>query len=153
MYTYGTDEYHSGYLALVSRRRESESRPFVFLTPEWCSAWEEKIQQDERYKQVAKNWEGSVVLVFRADQQAGLLGDRFIFLDLWHGECKFLQPVPESTGGLGEAHENPLDEGPQAVVQPPHGNQPAQDRDAAHDPPPTKDASHPLGEGHIARAA
>jgi len=30
-----------------------------------------KIQADEKYKDAAKTWEGSVVLVFKADPEAG----------------------------------------------------------------------------------
>jgi putative sterol carrier protein len=102
MYTYETEEYQSNYKELLSERLKAETEPFVFLTPEWCAAYEKKIQGDERYKQVARNWEGSVVLVFSADPVAGLERDRFVFLDLWHGECKFLLPVSESVGRSGE---------------------------------------------------
>jgi len=102
MYTFDSDEYRSNYNLLLSQRLETETEPFLFLSPEWCSAFEEKIQNDERYKQVARKWEGSVVLVFSADPEAGLDRDRYIFLDLWHGECKSLLPVPESIGRTGE---------------------------------------------------
>ena len=102
MYTYDTEEYRSHYQQLLSNSLKTEIEPYVFLTPEWCDAYEKKIQNDNRYKQVARNWEGSVVLVFLADPGAGLDKDRFVFLDLWHGECRFLLPVSENIGRTGE---------------------------------------------------
>jgi len=102
MYTFGTDEYETNYGSVLETRKKSEKEPFLLLTPEWCAAYETLIQKDERYKQVARNWEGSVVLVFQADPEAGIDGDRFVYLDLWHGECRWLKPVPEATGRAGE---------------------------------------------------
>ena len=102
MLIYGTDEYNTKYKDLVAHRRKSETEPFVFLTPEWCSAFEAKVQSDERYKQVARNWEGSVVLVFRADAENGIKNDKYIYLDLWHGECDSLELVPEERGRDGD---------------------------------------------------
>ena len=102
MYTFGTDDYETSYSIVLAERQGSEKAPFLFLTPEWCAAYEALIQNDERYKQVARNWEGSVVLVFQADPKAGIDGDRFCYLDLWHGECRWLKPVPEEKGRAGE---------------------------------------------------
>ena len=102
MYAYGTAEYSAGYAKLLVARKKTESDPYVFLSPEWCSAYEAAIQRDARYKQVARNWEGSVVLVFQADPVAGHVTAKYIFLDLWHGECKSLQLVPEEYGRTGE---------------------------------------------------
>ncbi len=102
MYTFGTDGYETKYGELLSKRRASEAKPFIFLSPEWCAEFEALVQHDERYKQVARNWEGSVVLVFQADPAAGIESDRFIFLDLWHGDCRWLKPVPEAQGRAGD---------------------------------------------------
>ena len=102
MYTYGTEEYASNYSNILSARQKTETEPYIFLTPEWCAEFEKKIQGDERYRQVARTWEGSVVLVFLAEPAAGLERDVWMFLDLWHGECSFLQPVPEEEGKKGE---------------------------------------------------
>jgi len=102
MYTFGTDEYETSYASILVKRQESEKKPVMFLTPEWCAEYEALIQNDDRYKQVARNWEGSVVLVFQADPVAGIDGDRFVYLDLWHGECRWLKPVPEEQGRAGE---------------------------------------------------
>ena len=102
MYTYGTDEYTSNYSNLLAARQKTETEPYIFLTPEWCAAYEKTIKADERYKQVARTWEGSVVLVFLAEPDSGVDRDVWLFLDLWHGECKLLQPVPEGEGKKGD---------------------------------------------------
>ena len=102
MYDFGSDEYGTNYRDLLEKRLESEGKPYIFLTPEWCAAYETLVQNDERYKQVARNWEGSVVLVFQADEVSRMGGDLFVYLDLWHGECRWLKPVPEAKGREGD---------------------------------------------------
>ena len=87
MYQYGTKEWDENYAKIVEERKKSEQKPYIVGTPEWVYEFEKKIQGDERYKEIAKNWEGSVVLVLKSDPQAGLDNDIFIFMDLWHGEC------------------------------------------------------------------
>lgn len=102
MYAFGTDEYEANYGELLQKRLKTESKPYTFLTPEWCAAFEALVQNDERYKQVARNWEGSVVLVFLADDAANIKSDIFVYLDLWHGECRWIKLVPEAKGRTGD---------------------------------------------------
>jgi putative sterol carrier protein len=102
MYGFGTDEYEAHYRDLLEKRLELESQPYIFLTPEWCAAFEALVQNDGRYKQVAKNWEGSVVLVFQTDEASRTDGNIFVYLDLWHGECRWLKLVPEVKGRAGD---------------------------------------------------
>lgn len=102
MLEYGSAEYGDQYARLLESRKESESEPFIFLSPEWCDAFEKAVQGDTRYKQVARNWEGSVVLVMLTDPEIGHQNDMFIFMDLWHGECNYLSIVPETKGRSGE---------------------------------------------------
>lgn len=102
MYTYNTEEYKKNYSRLVRDRKKSESEPYMFLTPEWCSLYEKTIQEDARYKEVAKKWEGSVALVIKAEPDSGLDRDMFLFLDLWHGQCSFAAIVPPETGRNAE---------------------------------------------------
>lgn len=102
MYQYGTEEWGEAYATLVEERRKPESKPYIVCTPEWVSEFEKKIQGDDRYKEVAKKWEGSVVLVFKADPQAGFDNDLFVFMDLWHGECHSVKLVPSEIGRSGD---------------------------------------------------
>ena len=101
MYRFGTQEWDDAYATLVDKRKRSESPPYIVGTPEWVSEFEKTIQEDARYKDVAKKWEGSVVLVFKADPHAGFEDDVFIFMDLWHGECRSATLVPSEKGRSG----------------------------------------------------
>jgi hypothetical protein len=98
----GTKEWDESYDRMVEDRKKTMSRPYIVGTPEWASEFEKKIQGDERYKTAAKTWEGSVVLVFKSFADAGLENDIFIFMDLWHGECRSVRIVPPEVGRKGE---------------------------------------------------
>ena len=98
MYKAGTKEWDEHYAKLVEERKKSESEPYTLLTPEWVYEFEKKVQGDERYKKVAKTWEGSLTLVFKADPNAGLDDDVFVLMDLWHGECRSVKIVPGEVG-------------------------------------------------------
>ena len=102
MYQAGTEEWDEYYAKLVEERKRSQSRPYIVGTPEWASEFEERIQGDGKYKEAAKTWEGSVVLVFKAKPEAGIDDDVFVFMDLWHGECRSVKLVPSEIGRSGE---------------------------------------------------
>jgi putative sterol carrier protein len=68
----------------------------VFPSEEWLKGLETKLNSDEHYGQVAKNWEGDLFFFIEPE---GNLKDRLTFyLDLWHGKCRKVdyQPQPES---------------------------------------------------------
>ena len=102
MYKAGTKQWDENYAKLVEERSRSETEPYIVGTPEWASEFEKKIQGDQKYKQAAKTWEGSVVLVFKAEPRAGFDDDFFVFMDLWHGECQSVRVVPSEIGRSGE---------------------------------------------------
>lgn len=57
-----------------------------FPTIEWLNTLMEKLNTDERYAQVARNWEGDMTCVIEADDS---LDEEVVFyLDLWHGKCR-----------------------------------------------------------------
>ncbi len=101
-YTYGTEEWENAYQAMVKERLATTSKPYIMGTPEWIDAFEKAIQGDDLYKEVAKEWEGSCVIHMLANSDLGFEDDIFIFMDLWHGECRFVKPVPRETGENGE---------------------------------------------------
>jgi putative sterol carrier protein len=102
MYKAGTKEWDENYAKLVEERKKTESEPYTVLTPEWVSEFEKKVQGDERYKKVARTWEGSVTLVFKADPNARLKEDFLVLMDLWHGECHSVKIVPSEVGRKGD---------------------------------------------------
>jgi putative sterol carrier protein len=67
--------------------------PAVFPSPEWLKGMEEKLNSDARYAQIARNWEGDMVVFVEA---GGPLKEAMIFyFDLWHGKCRKTDLLPE----------------------------------------------------------
>jgi putative sterol carrier protein len=58
------------------------------FTQEWAEAWCQAINGNAAYRKAAKNWEGPVGLVMRADATRGIPEPRAVVADLWHGECR-----------------------------------------------------------------
>jgi putative sterol carrier protein len=58
----------------------------IFPSPEWLDSLKEKLNTDERYAQVAKNWEGDLLIL--VEPQGNLKEQTIIYFDLWHGKCK-----------------------------------------------------------------
>lgn len=61
----------------------------TFPTPEWVDALADKLNSDARYAQVARNWEGDMVVSVE-DDAPGTAGSRpvRVYFDLWHGRCR-----------------------------------------------------------------
>ncbi len=58
----------------------------IFPSVEWLQALERKLNNDAHYNQVARNWEGDLLLVFESE---GNLKERmYMYFDLWHGKCR-----------------------------------------------------------------
>ena len=58
----------------------------VFPSSEWLTAFENKLNTDEHYAQVAKNWEGDMYFLIEPD--GNLKTQVIMYLDLWHGKCR-----------------------------------------------------------------
>jgi putative sterol carrier protein len=60
---------------------------YEVFTHDWAVACREQINENEDYRQAAKNWEWPLVLTMAAD--IGLsVPERSVYLDLYHGECR-----------------------------------------------------------------
>lgn len=68
----------------------------IFPSEEWLKDLESKLNSDERYADIAKNWEGD--LFFFIEPEGNLKEPLTFYLDLWHGACRKVeyQPAPES---------------------------------------------------------
>jgi putative sterol carrier protein len=66
-----------------------------FPHPEWVQALMEKLNSDERYGQVARNWEGD--MTFQIEPGGGLSKPVALYLDLWHGKCRDAYVIDEGT--------------------------------------------------------
>ena len=58
----------------------------IFPSMDWLNELNAKLNNDERYADIAKKWEGDMTIVVEPE---GNLKERKIFyLDLWHGKCR-----------------------------------------------------------------
>jgi putative sterol carrier protein len=74
------------------------SEPLTVFSPEWIDAFRAQVQSSASYKKTAATWEGDITLVIQADASGAVPSDLYIFMDLWHGECRDLRLVDEQTG-------------------------------------------------------
>ena len=68
----------------------------IFPSEEWLKGLETKLNSDQRYADIAKNWEGD--LFFFIEPDGNLKEQLTFYLDLWHGKCRRVEynPPPES---------------------------------------------------------
>jgi putative sterol carrier protein len=58
----------------------------TFPTEQWLRALMEKLNNDEHYAQIARNWEGDMLIII---EPSGVMDqERQWYLDLWHGKCR-----------------------------------------------------------------
>ncbi len=60
--------------------------PATFPSKEWLKGLEEKLNSDNHYREIAKNWEGD--LFFMIEPEGNLKERLTVYLDLWHGACR-----------------------------------------------------------------
>ncbi len=65
----------------------------VFPSAEWLNALKDKLNRDARYHEIARNWEGD--LLFDIQPAGNLTRSTFMYLDLWHGECRAVDYNPD----------------------------------------------------------
>ena len=64
----------------------------IFPSVEWLKSLEAKLNSDEKYADIAKNWEGDLFFLIQAE---GNLKEQITFyLDLWHGSCRKAEYSP-----------------------------------------------------------
>jgi putative sterol carrier protein len=95
---YGTDEWVNAYVEWAEGRLNAGTPPFIMGSPEWVLAYERIVQGDADYKEAAKTWEGTVVIHILPAPEAGMDDDVYLFMDLWHGDCRFIRIVPTEVG-------------------------------------------------------
>jgi putative sterol carrier protein len=64
----------------------------TFPSPEWLGELCEKLNNDGRYRQVARNWEGDLVFDITPDDKWP--SPFRMYLDLWHGQCRSVEYDP-----------------------------------------------------------
>ena len=70
--------------------------PATFPSNEWLKGLEAKLNSDQRYAEIARNWE--VDLFFLIEPEGHLDEKLTFYLDLWHGTCRKVEykPPPDS---------------------------------------------------------
>jgi putative sterol carrier protein len=64
-----------------------------FPSSDWLQGLKEKLNSDEKYAQIAKNWEGD--LFFFIEPEGSLKEQLTFYLDLWHGTCRAIDYNPD----------------------------------------------------------
>ena len=59
---------------------------YQFPSDAWAKELMEILNASAAYKEAAKKWEGDLVFVIQPGP--GLSNEKYIYLDLWHGECR-----------------------------------------------------------------
>jgi putative sterol carrier protein len=81
--------------------------PIQFPTEAWVKALMAELNQSAGYREAAKNWEGDFYFVVNAGP--GIPRDMFLYMDLWHGECRAAYAVEDPAAKSPEfAIEAPL---------------------------------------------
>ena len=75
--------------------------PATFPSEEWLRGLEAKLNSDDRYAVVARNWEGD--LFFFIEPEGSLAEQLTFYLDLWHGKCRKAEYQPRPDSYLGPA--------------------------------------------------
>ena len=77
---------------------------YPFPSEAWVMALVDVLNSDERYAEVAKKWEGDLVVIIEADpkEEDADLPIAFYF-DLWHGSCRSARYVDMSKEGIPKA--------------------------------------------------
>jgi putative sterol carrier protein len=65
----------------------------IFPSHEWLLAFQEKLNSDEHYAQVAKGWEGDMYFII--EPEGNLKAQVVMYLDLWHGQCRGVEVVAD----------------------------------------------------------
>jgi len=67
----------------------------IFPSAEWLNELDAKLNNDPKYADIARNWEGDIFFFIEPD---GNLKERLTFyLDLWHGACRKVEYKPDPT--------------------------------------------------------
>ena len=65
-----------------------------FPSPEWLQKLKDKLNTDKHYAQIARNWEGDMLVLIEPD--GALTQPLAYYLDLWHGKCRKVDVVDQN---------------------------------------------------------
>lgn len=65
----------------------------IFPSAEWLESFKDKLNSDQKYAEIARNWEGD--FYFIVDPDGKLEQQMVMYLDLWHGQCRAVEVVED----------------------------------------------------------
>ena len=71
-----------------------------FATQEWMVALKDELNKSEGYRDAAKTWEGDFYWVVTG--MPGASGEVYLYVDLWHGECRSASLMADATAKTPE---------------------------------------------------
>ena len=74
------------------------SELITVFSPEWVAAYKKEVQTSPSYKKAAATWEGDMTLVIQKDAKGSIASDLYLFMDLWHGDCRDMRLVSAEEG-------------------------------------------------------
>ena len=77
---------------------------YLFPSEEWVDRLVNVLNNDERYAEVAHNWEGDMVVFIEPDENEARPDTPIaIYVDLWHGKCRKAEILDPSEAELPQA--------------------------------------------------
>jgi len=70
----------------------------LVYSPEWVAAYRKEVQTSPSYKKAAATWEGDLTLVIQKDAKGSIPSDLYLYMDLWHGDCRDIRLVAAEEG-------------------------------------------------------
>lgn len=70
--------------------------PIKFPSDEWIKALMVELNKSGDYRESARTWEGDFCFIVTAGN--GVPKNIYLYMDLWHGECRAAYEVPELNG-------------------------------------------------------
>jgi putative sterol carrier protein len=70
----------------------------LFPSDEWLETYRRRINESAEYRDAAATWEGDVVFLLEAEPDRHVPKDLWVWLDLWHGECRGARMVSGEEG-------------------------------------------------------
>lgn len=66
----------------------------IFPSEAWLKELETKLNTDQKYADIAKNWEGDMIIAI--EPKGNLKEQVTVYLDLWHGACRRVEYNPQA---------------------------------------------------------
>jgi putative sterol carrier protein len=73
---------------------------YPFPSEAWLDAFHNVLNSNERYAEIAKNWEGDIQFVVEPEDPASEEGTIALYMDLWHGTSRKSVYLPEPDPAL-----------------------------------------------------